>query len=939
MSPRVTLVFALVALATATVPHGDRDPPFEDVFSPKQQGGAEYRLPTNVVPESYDLTITPYLFAEGQKAEWTFDGEVSINLRANVDGVNTIVLHAVDLEIDHTQTSLRQGAVPGNLISGNPTYDTATAKLTYSLTTTLTRDVIYTLSITYTGLIHNDMRGLYRSTYREGQTEKRLASTQFQTTFARRFMPCFDEPKFKAVISLKVFRPSNMRAWSNMDILGSSTQGTRTLDTFNPTPKISTYIIALVVSEFTSRSTPTSQPNHHGVIARPEMYPLSEYAQEVGINILAKLGEHLDYSYYDFMPKMDQAAIPDFSAGAMENIGLLTYREANLLYSTTKSLSMTKQRIAAVIAHEQAHMWFGDLVTCDWWSYTWLNEGFARYYQYHGTAFVETNWALEHQFVVEQLQGVFQMDSSNNTHPMTNPEIYTPSQVSGIFDNISYNKGATFIRMINYHLGGDRLRNALREYLRVNAFGTAVPNDLLVQLQAQAQTTHQIDSVFNTWTTQEGYPVVNVEINEARNQASLRQKRFLSYSADTPDGSLWAIPITFASKRQHSLTDTTTRSIMSGREAQITITASPNEWVIFNVQQVGYYRVNYDSNSWNIIITALKDEAHDGIHVLNRAQIVDDLFNLAKAGYVPYGTTFQMLEYLKNERNYIPWLSAFNGLTHFRRRLRDENKELFGKYMNELMDGIYGHLTFNPKTSDSWIDIYNRANVISWACKYGHEDCLTNARDQFARLRNDSTNYIIPVDIRPTVYCVGLREGGQQAFDFLWDRYLNEQVATEQVTILNSLGCTNTDATVNALIDNILSSAVRDQDKSSAFGNVYAHNEENIARVWTYVTTNHAKMNQALGGYGSVASYISGVVGRFRTPEEMELLKTFINTHGSNFGSSRSTLENALSNLEYEYYWDSKYMDHVVTGIGGAGIRTISALLVLFTVFFSSLLR
>lgn len=840
MSPRVVVLLALVVLATATTPFGDRDPP-EETIEPKQ-GGAEYRLPTNVLPDSYEITITPYLYAEGTNREWTFDGEVVINLRANVDGVSNIVLHASSLAIE--SSSLRMGSVPGELLSGQPTYNNDTAKLTYTTTTPLTRDTVYTLTIRYKGEIHGDMRGLYRSTYRESGLEKRLASTQFQTTFARRFMPCFDEPKFKAVVTLRVFRPSNMIAWSNMAVNNTQTVGQRQLDTFNPTPKVSTYLLALIVSEFSSRSTPTTQQNHFGVIARREMYELSEYAFTVGQDILAKLSDHLAYPYYEFMPKMDMAAIPDFSAGAMENLGLLTYREANLLFSQTKTLSMTKQRIAAVIAHEQAHMWFGDLVTCDWWSYTWLNEGFARYYQYHGTAMSETNWALEHQFVVEQLQGVFQMDSSNNTHPMTDPSVNTPSEVSGIFDNISYNKGATFIRMIEKHLGTDRWRNALRAYLRENAFGTAVPSNLLSSLQAQAQATHQIDSVFNTWTTQSGYPVVTVRINEGRTQASLSQKRFHSYSSETTGNELWAIPITFASKRQHSLTDTTTRNIMSTGELNITLTAAVNEWVIFNVQQVGYYRVNYDEESWNIIIRALKETAHDGIHVLNRAQIVDDLLNLAKAGYVPYGTTFQMLEYLKNEQNYIPWLSAFNGLNHFRRRIPKEHETLFGQYMTDLLTNIYTHLGFLPKGSDAWIDIYNRANVLSWACKYGHEDCLTNARDQFARMRDDP-NYEVPVDIRPTVYCVGLREGGQGAFDFLWARYLAENVATEQTTILSALGCTNTDATVNALIDRILSDAVRDQDKSSAFSNTYSHNEENIPRVWNYVTQNHARMQEA----------------------------------------------------------------------------------------------
>ncbi|GAB0097810.1 Aminopeptidase [Sergentomyia squamirostris] len=933
---RVILFLALVALATSS-PRGDREFPEEDFTT--RQTSAEYRLPSNIWPDSYDVTITPYLYAEGDKAEWTFDGQVRINLRPNANGVSTIVLHVdSSLTIDHSRTTLRNGAIPTNLVPNAPIYTNETAKLTYTTIQALENNTVYTMDITYTGVIHSDMRGLYRSTYRQGSVEKRLASTQMQTTFARRFMPCFDEPKFKALITIKVHHDSNLKVWSNMPIEGEPiTSNQKTFTTFRQTPKMSTYLIALIISEFDSRSTAAGHLRPHSIIARPEMRDLTTYAFEVGQLILEKLDEHLSYSYYEWMPKMDQAAIPDFSAGAMENMGLLTYREANLLYSQAHTQSITKQRIAAVIAHEQAHMWFGDLVTCDWWSYTWLNEGFARYYQYHGTAMAETTWALEHQFVVEQLQGVFQMDSSNSTHPMSDPNTNSPGQVSGIFDNISYNKGATFIRMIDNHLGENRLRTALRSYLRENAFGTAVPNDLLRAIQTQASTQHKIDEVFNTWTTQSGYPVVSVEVNQGRTQATLRQKRFRSYSSDTTSPEIWAIPITFVSKREHSFTDTTTREVMTTADLSVTLTAIPSEWVIFNVQQVGYYRVNYDTESWRLIIEALKQTNHDGIHVLNRAQIVDDLMNLAKAGYVPYGTTFDALKYLQNEQNYIPWLAAFNGLNHFRRRLPENRKELFGKYMTELLGNIYTHLGFTPKgDTEEHINKLNRANVLSWACKYGHTDCLTKAREEFTKLRNDAT-YVIPVDIRSTVYCVGLREGGQAAFDFLWARYLNENIATEQTVILNSLGCTNTDETVKALIDNILTTAVRDQDKSSTFSNSYAHNEENIARVWKYCTENHAKMSVALNGYGSVASYMSGVINRFRTREELDAVKTFISAQGSQFGGAQSSLENAVSNLEFDLYWDSKYMDHIIKGIGAAGIKTYSVLLMTITLLISLL--
>lgn len=233
------------------------------------------------------------------------------------------------------------------------------------------------------------------------------------------------------------------------------------LDVYKTTPKMSTYLLAFIISEFSIRKDET-----FGVLARPEFYPQTQYSFNVGRKILAELSTYLDLNYYTLgNDKMDMAAIPDFSAGAMENWGLLTYRERSLLVDETATTLSSRQSIAAVVAHEQAHMWFGDLVTCKWWSYTWLNEGFARYFQYFGTAMVETEWSMDLQFVVDQIQSVMGMDSTNATNPLSDENTFTPAHLSRMFNSISYNKGATFIRMIEHAMGSDNFKKSLREYL------------------------------------------------------------------------------------------------------------------------------------------------------------------------------------------------------------------------------------------------------------------------------------------------------------------------------------------------------------------------------------------------------------------------------------------------------------------------------------------
>lgn len=225
---------------------------------------------------------------------------------------------------------------------------------------------------------------------------------------------------------------------------------------------MSTYLLAFIFSEFIARKDST-----FGVYARPEFYAQTQYSFNVGRNILDEMSKYLDLNYFELgNDKMDMAAIPDFSAGAMENWGLLTYRERSLLVDESATTLSSRQSIAAVVAHEQAHMWFGDLVTCEWWSYTWLNEGFARYFQYFGTAFVETKWELEKQFVVDQIQSVMTMDSTSATNPLTEPNTFTPSHLSRMFNSISYNKGATVIRMIEHTMGSENFQKSLQQYLK-----------------------------------------------------------------------------------------------------------------------------------------------------------------------------------------------------------------------------------------------------------------------------------------------------------------------------------------------------------------------------------------------------------------------------------------------------------------------------------------
>lgn len=427
-------------------------------------------------------------------------------------------------------------------------------------------------------------------------------------------------------------------------------------------------------------------------------------------------------------------------------------------------------------------------------------------------------------------------DSGNTTNPMNHP-VYSPTEISAHFGYLSYGKGASIIRMIEMFMGDAAFTAGIQLYLKNNAQSTAVPSDLYSALQTEAPAGINIATVMGSWAEQEGYPVLNVELNEDRTKAKLSQRRFLYQNPKHTDAKLYQIPVTYATATK-GFADTAHSLILTTREGEIDL-ANGASWVIFNTQQVGYYRVNYDESSWHMIHHALAKNNYDGIHVLNRAQVVDDVLNLARGDLLDYQMAFDILDYLPTEKSYIPWLSAVNGLGYLSRRMAGKHSDLFGEYVHKMFQGIYEHLGFLPKASDRQTDLYNRGNVLQWLCKYNHENCVTNAKAEFEKARNDAS-YLVPVNIRQVVYCMGARHGDKEAYAWLWDKYTKEQMATEQTLLLNAMGCVEDDEVLATHLGNVFSTAVRKQDKSAAFSATYAYHDNNLDKIFAYIKEHHA---------------------------------------------------------------------------------------------------
>nr|QBI71857.1 aminopeptidase N3a [Plutella xylostella] len=858
----------------------------------------EYRLPTTTKPINYKI-LWSFDFKDDDNL--SFAGNVDIQLVATQENVNEIVIHCgKDLNIATVGLKKGNEVVTVQNYEKVELYEFLKIQPAESLVFTPASDTVYTLSISFNGAMRNDMYGIYKSWFKTGTETKWMASTQFQGTSARFAFPCYDEPSFKATFDITLRRPTEYRSWSNTKLKSSDpTVNIENYvdDVFATTPVMSTYLIAIIVAEYKSlEDNNNPQQLKYEVIARPDAIDngQGQYAYDVGQKLLAEMSDHtgLDFYEVDANLKMTQAAIPDFSAGAMENWGLLTYREAYLMYDEKQTNYNSKQLIAYILSHEIAHMWFGNLVTCDWWDVLWLNEGFARYYQYFLTNAVETEMGFETRFITEQVHTALLADAANNPHPLTNPGVGSPAQVSGMFSTLSYNKGASLIRMTEHLLGYNVHREGLRKYISDFKFKTALPINLFESLEAAAKEAgalaeygpnFSLVEYYKSWTEQGSAPVLFVEVNHQTGDMTVTQQRFNINTGMSTSNSLWIVPVSFATASKPDFSNTKPTHILSATANVIPRGSQGDEWVIFNIQQTGYYRVNYDSYTWDLIIRALRGEDRIKIHPYNRAQIVNDVFSYARSGIMTYQRAMTILSFLEFETEYAPWVAAITGFNWLTNRLSGpENAAVLDKLTAEITRwgsramATVGYTASNA--NEAFMTTYLRYQLAPFMCRLGVEECLQSADRQFAALKVIAPAQPVEVDVnnRNWVYCNALRRGDASDFEFLWQRFLDHPVYTEKILLLGTLGCTKDEESLKKFMSAIVTDnlVIRPQDYTTAWNSAVTGNEENTQIAFQFVQGNLNTVAAAFPRDG-IATPLSYISSRLRTAAEIDAFQSW----------------------------------------------------------------
>eukprot|EP01125_Pyxidicula_operculata_P015437 TRINITY_DN523_c1_g2_i1.p1 TRINITY_DN523_c1_g2~~TRINITY_DN523_c1_g2_i1.p1 ORF type:complete len:751 (-),score=149.65 TRINITY_DN523_c1_g2_i1:58-2310(-) len=750
------------------------------------------------------------------------------------------------------------------------------------------------------------MLGFYRSSYinsLNGQ-EEWLLTTQFEASEARRAFPCFDEPDMKAVFELTILTPSDYNAISNMPSKSETTlhTGEKKYE-FLPSKTMSTYLVCYIVNKFEYISAVSSNNVTVRVWTPPGKKSEATYALQVATTVLTHYEQFFQTPYP--LVKQDLIAIPDFAAGAMENWGLITFRETALLYSNVSSVN-DKRRVAFVVSHELAHQWFGNLVTMNWWDDLWLNEGFASFVEYIGTDHAEPTWNIWELFLLFDTQDAFELDGLKSSHPIS-AKVTDPLEISQLFDSISYSKGASILRMLENYMNSvpGSFKTGLQSYLQKYSYKNAKTEQLWKSLEASSGL--EIGNMMNTWTSQTGYPVVSFS-EQSDGSYIITQSRFLYDKNSTEqDPSLWYIPLSFKIGKGGK---TTFIEIKQQRSIVFTNTNSgTSPFILFNPGQIGFYRVNYPTKLRQNIVQSLNLDI-DSLTVEEKVGFISDLFAMETAKLISPVEVLEAISFLKNERNLYVWHVTLVGLNKIRQKIQlaVSNFAKFDKFVLSLLEPL---LSTSWDQKDDFISLTFKGSIFSTAAKYSHQPTIKKAQDLFENFKRDEST--LPVDLRLSVYSIAVSTGGLEEYNYFLKRYMNiSSTAAEKSKCLSAISSSPDPSIISYTLSIALNqSIIRSQDATRLISNVGSGGTLRAYLAWDFFQENHEYLYEK---YESHMSFLEEVIGtitkQFTTKAKLDEVIVYFDKYPVK-GAVNSVLQ-SIESIRSNIRWIENNKDLIV---------------------------
>ena len=773
-------------------------------------GTAAFRLPRTVEPETYRIEIEPDLAAA------SFSGTVAIDALIH-EPVHEIVLNAVELAVSDVEVLLSDNTT----IACTVTFDDELEWVTFRAPSELPPGPC-TVSCRFTGTLNDKLRGFYRSTYtgEDGETQT-IATTQFESVDARRCFPCFDEPDRKAVFEVTLIVDPELDAISNSPVVADERIDGKRRVRFSPTMKMSTYLVAFIVGVFEATETIDVDGVPLRVVCTPGNRSLGDYALEIGAFALRYFTDYFNIPYPG--DKVDLIAIPDFAAGAMENLGCITFRDNALLVNPAEAARVELERVADVVSHELAHMWFGDLVTMGWWEGIWLNEAFATFMEMKCVDAFRPAWDRWVGFSLSR-EAALAVDGVHSTRPIEYP-VGPPKEAEGMFDLLTYEKGCGVLRMLEQHIGPDVFRDGVRAYLKAHAYGNTVTTDLWDALEDASGA--PVGDVMNTFILQGGHPLVTLDRDE------LRQRPFaygpVPAGTESAIGTAWNVPVAVRALPHRDQPGAPLRRLVLGTEpapvpevAQGTVVVNAGGWGVFRVGYETEHRLNLAAHLAELT-------------PLERADLLGDTWATTLAGLTELEEFLRVAARLGVELDPAPWASVGSAMVLCNRIIRPDDQAALRHAVASLFGPLYRELGFESIPGEAERTPTLRALAINVLGTVGADE---KVREEAVR-RFDASPIMggsepIPADVEAATLVVVAQLVRAGDYDAVLARYRSATTPQEE---MRSLGALATFADVELCLRtfDLAMTEVRSQNGFVVIGTLLA-NPVGCQAVWTRIT-------------------------------------------------------------------------------------------------------
>ena len=808
------------------------------------------RLTQNFIPEHYQLSL------DINRPQKTFNGTVTINGTSLAD--DEVRLHSKDLTIETV------------LIDGKSATFDAVDNDELVLHQSDLNPGKHVVVLGFSGSITDGMHGMYPCNFEHEGEKKQLIATQFESHHAREVFPCIDEPEAKATFDVTLTTEIGVTVLGNMPVKIQRTESDKLVTMFERTPRMSSYLLAWVVGELHQKTAHTKSDVEVNVWATPAQTPASlDFALDIAVRTIEFFDEYFGIPYP--LPKSDHVALPDFSSGAMENWGLITYREVALLADPKTTSISSKRYIAMVVAHELSHQWFGNLVTMKWWNNLWLNESFANLMEYIAVDALHPEWNIWLDYSSSETIMALRRDAIDGVQAVQT-EVNHPDEISTLFDGaIVYAKGGRLLRMLQHYVGHEAFRMGLQSYFKKFAYQNTEGDDLWNELSAASG--KDIAGFMNAWISQPGYPVVHIE------ETGLRQEQFFVGSHAASDR-LWPIPLESSAPIDPPLMET----------KLLSVSFQPGERL--NVGDTAHFITHYPSDHLAALVSQLQSGS---LEAIDRLQLLHEQTMLARGGVSSSVELIPLLDAYKNETVESVWdiiALAFGELKKF-----VEADEAAERALRELSRSIaereYERLGWEQKTNEPETDTKLRATILGMTLYGEDKTAIEKARDLYA----NGIDSLDP-ELRALIISTNVRHfETPELIDSLIDLYRTTPSSDLQMDICSGLTSTRNPATVQKLLLIMKDpSIVRSQDLFRWF--VYLiRGRESRNTTWQWMKDNWSWIEKTYAGDKSFDDFPRYAASGLVTREQLEDYRAFF-TPMQNIPALKRVIQLGISEIE-----------------------------------------